>query len=84
MTSQRLEILNLRASPGKWCQYHPNYTPEAEGAQITDCDTSHDLSAVHNQQRFKLGQFRFSDDAAFAEALVNAYRAGNLIWVDQP
>lgn len=82
MTHQRLETLNLRASPGKWCQFHPLYADEAKGTPVHECDTSHDLSAVHNSQRYRLGQFKFSDDAAFAEALVNAYRSGNLIWVD--
>lgn len=84
MTNKQLQELNLQATPGRWVQFHPHYCEEAKATPIWECDTSHDSSAVTKDgHRRKIASYQHSDDAAFAEALVNAYRNGNLIWVDK-
>jgi hypothetical protein len=76
--SAHLAELDSGATAGKWCQFHPNYTPEAVGTKM-DWDISHQMSAVKDGGRKKLATWTHASDAHFAEVLVNAYRNGQLI-----
>ena len=83
LTQDQIETLNEAATPGRWVQFHPSFCPEARGTPFNQWDTSHDTSAVlPDGTRYKVSTHKHADDAAFAEALVNAYRNGNLIWKD--
>ena len=83
-----LENLNNAATPGIWGQFNMFDGPFQELAKSNMAenrsnmythDTSHNMSAVDDGQRYRVGEFKHSADAAFAEALVNAYRSGRLI-----
>jgi hypothetical protein len=82
MTDQ-LKQLSEAATPGLWGQYHGSNGPWQDQAKETnryEWDSSHDMSAMTpHAGRYRIGQFRRADTAAFVEALVNAYRAGELI-----
>lgn len=55
-------------TPGRWCQFHPSYAPEAVGAPFSDWDSSHDMSAVEDGRRTKrIATFKHADDAAYAD-----------------
>ena len=75
----RLSETGKFATPGKWGQYNPRYMNEAKYAEPKDWDTSHNMSAVHGDERKRIAEWKHADDAAFAEMLVNAYRSGQLI-----
>lgn len=57
-----------------FCQYHPTYFTEFKGP-ITLMDTSHDLSAVKENVRVKLGTFKHSDQAGYLQDCANAVPA---------
>ena len=73
-----LAELDAGATAGKWCQFHPSYTPEAVGTKL-DWDISHQMSAVKDGNRKKLATWTHASDAHFAEVLVNTFRKGQLI-----
>lgn len=77
--AEQLAQASRWASPGKWCQFNPRFAPEAETAPMATWDTSHQLSAVYSADRKRIAEWKHSDDAAYAEALVNAHRSGQLI-----
>ena len=81
-----LKRLSKAATPGVWGQFSPTNGPwmsEAianyQGGGEFAWDTSHDMSAVIDGKPKRLSEWRHAADAAFAEALVNAYRNGDLI-----
>lgn len=85
--TERVAELNRFATPGKWCQFHPTYTPEAKGKPWSELDTSHQSSAVRiddvGELRHKrISEWKHANDAAFAEALVNLYREGKITVID--
>lgn len=89
-----LAELDKAATQGKWGQYHPIYGPWAKEAfeyfkdksKLSQWDTTHHMSAVFDGVPKRLATFTHADDAAFAEALVNAYRSGELVLsrIDSP
>ena len=78
-----LAALSKGATKGRWCQFHPDYCDKANRYNLSSWDTSHDVSAVIGDTPYRVATFKHADDAAFAEALVNAYREGRLVEVDQ-
>lgn len=38
-------------TPGRWCQFTPQYCPEAKYAPMIEWDTSHNVSAVIDGRR---------------------------------
>jgi len=54
-------------SQGKWCQFHPSYCEEANGAPFSAWDSSHDLSAVHDGERRRIATFKHAGDAAHVD-----------------
>jgi ribonuclease HI len=77
-----LKQLSEAATGGVWGQYHGSNGPwqdQANKGKYTDWDSSHCMSAMNERGRYPIGQFKHADTAAFVEALVNAYRAGELI-----
>lgn len=81
MTDQ-LKDLSDAATGGVWGQYHGSNGPwqdQANKGKYTDWDSSHCMSAMNERGRYPIGQFKHADTAAFVEALVNAYRAGELV-----
>ena len=76
---ERLTELDQRATPGRWGQWNPRYMPEAEGTPAHEMDSSHECSALlPTGARYRLCRWTHARDAAFAEALVNAWREGRL------
>lgn len=83
----KLEELNAVATKGIWGQYALSCGPFQEDAKaqyllvgsLINLDTTHHMSTVQNGKRKRLSEWKHADDAAFAEALVNAYRAGELV-----
>ena len=85
VTREILEDLNINATPGRRVQFHPSFCPEADGTKFAEWDTSHDVSAITpDGARYRVATYRHANDAAFVDALVNAYRNGNLVWKDTP
>lgn len=82
----KLEELDKAATGGVWGQFNPTAGPwqaEAMEAYKTKgwkgMDSSHDMSALFLDKPYRLAHFKHADDAAFVEALVNAYRRGELV-----
>lgn len=74
------------ATGGKWGQFSPAHGPFKEEAMAhykssgwMNMDTSHDMSAIVRGKPYRVATFHHADDAAFAEAVVNAYREGRLV-----
>ena len=84
---KKLISLDELATPGLWVQYSASYGPWEEQAgrdfdngNISCLDTSHHVSTVNQHGRpYRLAEFTHADDAALSEALVNAYRSGDLV-----
>lgn len=81
-----LSELEKDATPGTWGQFSALHGPWKEQAKAAfaakefhKMDTSHHMSTVINDKPKRLAEFTHAADAAFAEALVNAYRAGRLV-----
>lgn len=83
-----LDQLDKAATKGVWGQFSlldgPFQKEAAEfkksGNYWLNHDTSHHMSTVLEDGNPKrIAEFTHADDAAFAEALVNAYRAGELV-----
>lgn len=87
-----LQILSEEATSGIWGQFSPMHGPwkaEAMAAyracSVDALDTSHHISTVREDGTpYRLASFHHASDAAFAEALVNAYRAGELAPLPDP
>lgn len=84
-----IAVLNEAASEGVWGQFSPLYGPWKERAKavmrgpardFSMLDSSHNISAMTDgmSKPYRIATFRHADDAALAEALVNAYRAGKI------
>lgn len=82
--------LNENATQGIWGQFSASYGPWREQAvslwdtdrkkAIRHHDTSHHMSTIQEDGTpYRLAEFQHADDAAFAEALVNAFRSGKLV-----
>ena len=83
-----LKELDKAATQGIWGQFSLLDGPfkkeaavlKQNGTYWSKHDTTHHMSTVLDDGTPKrLAEFRHADDAAFAEALVNAYRAGKLV-----
>lgn len=84
-TRADFEILDEVVTPGQWGQFSPTVGPWQDQASeyfrnrdthdIRNLDTSRHMTA-HGPKR--LSEWKHADDTAFAEALVNAYRSGQL------
>jgi hypothetical protein len=84
-----LEKLNEAATGGVWGQFSWDNGPWREEAKdflasnraqyFAHHDTSHHMSALVDGKPKRLAEWKHAADAAFAEALVNAYRAGELV-----
>ncbi|QJA43019.1 hypothetical protein [Phaeobacter phage MD18] len=82
-------LVEIEASttPGLWGQFSPNHGPWKDAAlqalrdkKFSQLDTSHHVSAMKpDGTPYRVAEFHHAADAAFAEALVNAYRAGHLV-----
>lgn len=84
-----LDRLEAEATGGHWCQFglcRGPYQAEARAAydrgEYGKIDTSHHMSAVKDGEPYRIATWNHARDAAFAEALVNAYRAGKLVVAD--
>lgn len=82
-----LKELSVHATSGIWGQYSPITGPFQDEAQEqrrkgkAQYDSSHDMSTLREDgSRYRLATFTHANDAAFAEALVNAFRAGELVF----
>lgn len=79
----KLKQLDSAATPGMWGQFSARYGPwqeQAKGVHHTRHDSSHDMSTVREDGAPKrVAHFTHANDAAFVEALVNAYRDGELV-----
>jgi len=83
-----LAALDAAATSGVWGQFNATIGPfkaealahyRAHGWGNTQ-DTSHHMSTLDSEGKpYRVGEFRHANDAAFAEALVNEYRAGRLV-----
>jgi len=80
-----LTEMDNAATPGRWCQFGTHSGPfqaEARAAfdrrELHKIDTSHHMSAVTDGEPKRIAEWRHADDAAFAEALINAWRDGKL------
>ncbi|QGH74969.1 hypothetical protein MAL1_00223 [Bacteriophage DSS3_MAL1] len=75
------------STQGLWGQFSPNHGPwKTEATQafrdkkFSQIDTSHHVSTVRDDGTpYRVAEFHHAADAAFVEALVNAYRAGHLV-----
>ena len=89
-TEEQLVELEMGATQGIWGQFSTSSGPwQAEAAKlwkenrkaaISSHDTSHDMSALRASTPKRLATFTHADDAAFAESLVNLWRAGFLTY----
>ncbi len=87
-----LERMDAYATKGVWGQFSTTSGPwqkEAvelwktdRKAAIQSHDTSHHMSAMTPNGKKRVAEFTHADDAAFAEALVNLWRAGKLKYVE--
>ena len=82
---ERLAALDNAATSGRWGQFSPTVGPWQKEAmehfrnkRWNNIDTSHHMSTITKHGPKRLSEWTHADDAAFAEALVNAYRAGTL------
>lgn len=90
VSKKALEALDSCATTGVWGQYSAlhGYWKERAKADFKArkynlLDTSHHISAVKGKgDPYRVGEFRHANDAAFAEALVNLWRAGRLKYVE--
>lgn len=92
VSAQQLKALDKAATAGIWGQFSATHGPWQEQAitlwkkdrtaAIRCHDTSHDVSTIQHGSPKKIAHFTHADDAAFAESLVNAYRAGRIEYVD--
>ena len=87
--AERLKQLDEAATSGMWGQFGLCRGPFQEQAraafgreEIHKIDSSHHMSAVNDGEPKRISEWQHADDAAFAEALVNAYRAGELVPAD--
>lgn len=83
-----LDILSEEATPGHWGQYSASVGPWKKEALETcrakgfdKLDTSHHMSAMTEHGPKRLSEWKHANDAAFAEALVNAFREGRVVEV---
>ena len=80
---EQLRELDQWATSGVWGQYSPSHGPwkdhANENSDRSKYDTSHHISAMVKEAPYKIAEFHHANDAAFAEALVNAYRAEQLV-----
>jgi len=81
-----LKELDEAATSGVWGQFNPTVGPWKDQAAQTykekgwvGMDSSHDMSALFLGKPYRLASFKHASDAAFAEALVNAYRRGEIV-----
>jgi hypothetical protein len=92
-TEEQLVELEMGATQGIWGQFSTSAGPgQAEAAKlwkenrksaIAAHDSSHHMSALRAQPPAspkRLATFTHADDAAFAESLVNLWRAGFLTY----
>ena len=87
-----LERLDAHATSGVWGQFSTQHGPWKDEAmalwksgdknRCNKMDTSHHMSAMTANGPKRLAEFTHADDAAFAEALVNLWRAGKLKYVE--
>ena len=89
MKSDELKALSDAATQGEWGQFSRFNGPwqdvaanMATNQYVRVFDSSHDVSAMEGQVPYRVAHFRHADTAAFVEALVNAYRSGDLIHRD--
>lgn len=83
--SDILREMDKACTPGHWGQFATGSGPWQKEAMdayraknLAALDTSHSVSTLYDGKPYRIGTFTHAADAAFAESLVNAYRAGNL------
>lgn len=85
--TQWLAELDKQATPGTFGQFSDTIGPWTDVAKkardegkLSHLDTSHHMSTVREDGTpYRIAEFHHAADAAFTEALVNAYRSGRII-----
>ena len=69
LTPDAIRKLLDGATPGKRCQFHPKYCPEAVGYPASVWDSSHEMSVIRQDGTpYKLAEYRHAADAALSQA----------------